>query len=171
MVFKGFKIILIGTESSGKTTLAADLADYYGLDFAPEFARGYLQQLREPYTYADVLNIAKGQKAIEKEGLKIFDTDLLVVKVWIQEKYKLKVDWIEKEISNYGNRLYLLCDYNIPYEYDKLREHPDLIDRERLYYKYKQLLRELNFSFLEVAGDPDERLKKSIHFIDSMVKM
>ncbi|MBO9660994.1 MAG: ATP-binding protein, partial [Chitinophagaceae bacterium] len=54
------KIVIIGPESTGKSTLAAQLAEHYETDWVPEFAREYLLSNGKEYTYEDLLTIAKG---------------------------------------------------------------------------------------------------------------
>jgi nicotinamide riboside kinase len=170
-VKNNIKIVLIGPESSGKTTLGKDLAEYYKVDLADEFARDYLDKNGPDYSFEDVLKIAEGQLELDKLDYQIYDTDLFVLKVWIAEKYGKTIDWIEKSISQYQNRIYLLCHYDIPYETDNLREHPNLDDRKRLHLTYKTLLKSSNHPFLEVNGSESERIKKSVNFIGSISKL
>ena len=55
------KIVVIGPESTGKSTLCEQLADHYKTQWVPEFARNYLLEIRRPYTYDDLLYIAEAQ--------------------------------------------------------------------------------------------------------------
>lgn len=78
------QIVILGPESTGKSTLAAQLADYYKTAWCPEFAREYLQERGTDYTYDDLLNIATGQLALEDNmmqqatnGHYFIDTDML----------------------------------------------------------------------------------------------
>ena len=66
------RIVLIGPESTGKTLLAGDLAERYGVPWAPEFAREYVEDRTQPLVYADVEAIARGQKAGEDATLAPF---------------------------------------------------------------------------------------------------
>ena len=59
------KIVIIGPESTGKSTLCEDLAAHYGTAWAPEYAREYLLTHGKAYQYNDLLTIAKGQLALE----------------------------------------------------------------------------------------------------------
>ncbi len=58
---KPFVITIVGPESSGKTTLARQLAGYYTCPLVPEYAREYLERLDRPYSEEDLFLIAKGQ--------------------------------------------------------------------------------------------------------------
>ena len=55
------KIVVIGPESTGKSTLCGYLADYYNTLWCPEFARQYLLDNGTTYTIDDLITIAKGQ--------------------------------------------------------------------------------------------------------------
>ena len=59
------KIVILGPESTGKSTLCKQLAQHYNSSWCAEFAREYLLQHGTSYTYDDLLTIAKGQVALE----------------------------------------------------------------------------------------------------------
>jgi len=58
---KQIRIAVTGPESTGKTTLAKQLAEHYRGQYIPEYAREYIENLQNPYTFADieVLQISK----------------------------------------------------------------------------------------------------------------
>ena len=60
------RIAITGPESTGKSTLARQLAEHYQTTWVPEFARVYLDQLGRPYEEGDLVSIAKGQLQAEK---------------------------------------------------------------------------------------------------------
>ena len=121
------KIVVIGPESTGKSTLSKSLAEYFKCPWVPEYAREYLEKLKGQYTYDDLLKIAKGQinkeeTAIKKtENLLICDTDLHVIKVWSQHKFGKVHSWVEQLITDRKYDLYLLTDIDIPWENDPQR--------------------------------------------------
>ena len=94
---KIIRIAITGPESTGKSSLAAELASHYNTVFAPEYAREYLELRKGIYEEDDLVEIAKGQikseKEIERSASRILfcDTELLVIKLWATHKYK-KVD-------------------------------------------------------------------------------
>ena len=167
-------IIITGPESTGKTTLTIALSDQLNISRVDEYAREYLAQLDGRYTLEDVKIMAKTQIKKEQEitlnttGHMVVDTNMLVYKVWIEEKYNLQLDWIEKEILKTKNDLYLLCDIDMIWEPDPLREHPDLEDRKRIFDIYHNYLITNNFNFKIISGNREERLKKSVEFIHEL---
>lgn len=166
------KFVITGPESTGKSTLTETLAKYYKVTWVKEYARDYLESLQLPYEFDDVLKMAKIQlqkEHAEKTDSYLFlDTDLTVFKVWIKEKYQQKVDWIEEEIKNSQNKIFFLCDIDIPWQEDPLREHPKLEDRQRIFNQYEDILKQNNFEYYIISGDFDTRLKKCTTLIDSI---
>ena len=61
------KIVVIGPESTGKSTLCEELARYFETNWCPEFAREYLLTNGTDYNFDDLLTIARGQIAMEDE--------------------------------------------------------------------------------------------------------
>lgn len=161
------KIILTGPESSGKTTLAQQLATHFQTEWLPEYGREYLNNLNRKYTESDLFEIAKGQFLKEEKALRnatiageqqvIFDTSFLVLKIWSMVKYNRCHPFILKQLKNQTNAVYILCGTEIEWKFDPLRENPD--DREALYSLYKEELESRNANFIEVNGSQEERLE------------
>ena len=165
------KVVVIGAESSGKTTLCEDLSKHFAIPYIPEFSRTYMEENGSDYTLEDVEKMAQGQLDLEdvfEQDLQIIDTNLYVYKIWIEEKYNTTIDWIEQEIVNRHYDHYLLCDFDIPYQEDEFREHPNKEDRQRLFNRYKELLEHDGCSFTTVSGSREERLEKSARVIDEI---
>jgi len=160
------KIALTGPESTGKSTLSKGLAAYFGALWTPEYARYYLNHLSRPYLPEDVLNIAKGQVQWEAvwekyaRGLLFCDTDLLVPKIWMEHKYGYCDPWIDKQLLLRNYDLCLLCNIDMPWEDDPLREHPN--EREILFEKYQVALEAMNANYIVISGKGEERLNQAI---------
>ena len=101
------KLILIGPESTGKTTLSIYLAKLYNFDLITEYSRIYLSKTSNSYSYEDLKKIAIQQNQIEKDNGSekiIMDTDLLTIKIWSEFKYGSCDPEIEKIISSYDRK-------------------------------------------------------------------
>lgn len=163
--------VLTGPESSGKTTLASTLANYWSAPLVAEQSRIYLEERSgDPefsYAQADLLAIARKQISVEQFALAeepeqlICDTDLLVLIVWSEVKYGNCDKWILDQFRqglDLGNRHYILCDWQIPWEADPLRENPD--DREKLFRLYQSRLTDFGIDYTAVSGSSMQRFKQ-----------
>lgn len=165
------KIIITGPESTGKTTLAQQLAQHYQTVWVPEYARDYIDQLNRKYEEDDLLEIAKGQVAREDEIVTkynperlVCDTSLLVLKVWSLVKYQRCHPWILEQLDQRKVDLYFLTYFDIPWEADPQREHPH--QREKLFQIYERELQ--NKPHLIVGGSREERMKTAVQAIDHL---
>jgi|SRR5437868_113328 NadR type nicotinamide-nucleotide adenylyltransferase len=171
------KIVVIGPESTGKSTLCKQLAEHYQTCWCPEFAREYLMEKKGKYNYEDLLNIAMGQLELEdtminlaKNKLYFIDTDMYVMKVWCEVAYEHCYSWILKQIAKRQYDLYLLCNIDLPWVKDELREYPDINIRKRLYKTYKDLMIHSNGKWAEISGSDTQRLQTAVSIINTVFK-
>ena len=174
---KIIKIVVIGPESTGKSTLCEALASHFHTIWCREYAREYLLQHGTDYTYDDLLTIAKGQLKLEEAAaatvvskhqqppILIIDTDMYVMKVWCEFVFGKCHQFILDEIVKRQYDGYLLCKPDLPWTKDALREYPDLQTREKLYHHYRDLLIEQNTSWFEVKGEGQERIQSAIDWV------
>ena len=114
------RIVITGAESTGKTTLAHALADYYAEPSTQEFVRSYVKQLDRKLCAKDLDPIAHGQLNAEDDGLKqarrlvIHDTNLLSSMIYAKHYFDVELDWVEKRFRERNYSLYLLCLPDIP---------------------------------------------------------
>jgi NadR type nicotinamide-nucleotide adenylyltransferase len=170
-------IVIIGPESTGKSTLCSQLAEHYNTVWCPEFAREYLLERGMDYTYADLLNIAHGQVGLEetlKESVTndyyFIDTDMYVMKVWCEVVFQNCHTWILKQVARRQYDLYLLCYPDLPWVEDGLREYPDEAFRLRLYKIYKDILINSGTHWAEITGTDIQRLQMAASIINSLFK-
>lgn len=168
------KIVVLGPESTGKSTLCAHLAAHYKTVWCPEFAREYLTEKGAGYRYEDLLTIAMGQIELEEvlqseaKNYYFLDTDMYVMKVWCEVVFAKCHPWILKQIALRRYDLYLLCDIDLPWVPDKLREYPDRSFREKLFKMYKDLLINDNTNWTIISGTGPARLQTAISIIDTV---
>lgn len=136
------RVVLTGSESTGKTLLARELAEYYGAELAPEFVREFALAAGRDIRFDDTEQIARSQIAIEDEHaalasqLLIQDTDLLSTMVYSRHYFGACVPWIQKAARDRRPDLYLLMDIDVPWVRDGVR------DRETRREEMQQLFRD-----------------------------
>ncbi len=170
------KIALFGPESTGKTTLAKQLADYYETEWVPEFARDYLQEKWEENQHIcvadDMMPIAYGQTALENEKLAkankylFCDTNLMVTKVFSEMYYGFCDPLLNEAALKHEYDLFFLTDIDVPWEKDDIRDTPE--GRETVFSVFKQTLIDTKKPFITLSGDKETRLAKATAIIDSL---
>ncbi len=168
------KIVIIGGESTGKSTLCEHLAMHYKTSWVKEFAREYLETLGRDYVETNLLEIAKGQLALEKKigtaanQFLFCDTDLHVIKVWSDYKYGRCDSFILHKIAKQKQDAYIITSPDFPWKEDPLREHPEPKLREYFFELYKAIVLKTGLPYCIVSGNEVERMKKATFFLDDL---
>ncbi|MDR7369289.1 DUF4301 family protein [Flavobacterium aquidurense] len=170
------KIALFGPESTGKTTLAKQLAEYYETQWVPEFARDYLQEKWEENQHIcvadDLLPIAYGQVALENKKLSsakkylFCDTNLMVTKVFSEMYYGFCDSLLNEAALEHEYDLFFLTDIDVPWEKDDIRDSP--VGRESVFSVFKQTLIDTKKPFITLSGDKKSRLAKASTIINNL---
>jgi nicotinamide riboside kinase len=166
------RIVITGPECTGKSTLAAGLAAHYNTAYIPEYAREYIEGISRPYTFDDVVHIAEKQVMEEKSyalkasGILFYDTYLIITKVWFSVVYNRVPVWIDDVLRQKHIRLFLLCDTDIPWVPDKVRENGGEM-RERLFRMYRQEIEKYGFPYSVIRGEGSRRLQNGIEAVES----
>jgi len=173
------KIVLFGPESTGKTTLSEDLAEYFNAPMVKEYMREYLQEVwdaeKRICERRDMIPIAKGQMEIENrlsknaDDLLICDTNLLELKVYSEAYYQGYCDpQLLKHALNNHYDLYFLTYIDVPWTQDDLRDKPH--DRERMFQRFHNTLEQHQKPYFILKGSREERLKSAVKKIDQLIK-
>ncbi|TGL20001.1 ATPase [Leptospira yanagawae] len=166
------RIVLTGSESVGKTTLAKKLADHFETNWIPEFAREYLEQKPTPMDETDFLPIAKGHLLSEIEaaktsnGILFLDTDLLTTKVYLERYYRSEIPWLTERALGLQYDASLFLDIDIPWEKDKLRDLGE--EREEMKTRFLRAMEEAKRDFYMIKGDFLEREKLAIEYVNQI---
>ncbi|MGF2413841.1 AAA family ATPase [Ferruginibacter sp.] len=184
------KVVILGPESTGKSTLCEQLAAHYNTMWVKEYAREYLLKNGTDYTFENLLTIAQGQVVGEQlivdswsltERISteqrtsninqpiFIDTDMYVMKVWCEFVFEKCHHWILNRIVERKYDLYLLCNIDLPWVKDELREYPDLKSREELYHHYKDIMVNQNVPWVDISGGYEKRLQSAIAAIDKII--
>jgi len=174
------KFVILGPESTGKSTLCKSLAAHYQSAWCEEYAREYLLKFGTSYTPTDLLKIARGQLKIEeittksliesnKNPILFIDTDMYVMKVWSEYVFGECDFFILDTIVKQKYDGYLLCNIDLPWIKDELREYPDEKPRQELFAIYKDILINQSTPWALISGNDAERTQAAIKSIDQMM--
>jgi NadR type nicotinamide-nucleotide adenylyltransferase len=151
-------VVVTGSECTGKTTLARELAARFAAPCSPEFAREYLERKGVSLVADDVEPIARGQVAAEDAAsasvpdVVIKDTDLVSTVVYAHHYYGACPAWIERAAEARLGDLYLLLHPDVPWVEDGLqRDRPD--GRALLHGLFRQRLSALGARVVDITGD------------------
>jgi len=175
---RGISVVTVtGSECTGKTTLARDLARHFDTVWVPEFARDYLDRKTAttglPLDASDVEPIGRGQIAVEDrgiaaaKGLVILDTDLLSTMVYARHYYGACPAWIEQATRDRRADLYLLCDIDVPWVPDRARDRPHM--REHMHALFVEALETLGARYVTIRGGWDERFAVAMEATASVI--
>lgn len=182
------KIVIIGPESTGKSTLCQELAEHFETIWCPEYAREYLLINGTDYSFQDLLTIAKGQIALEEQladkleqraaplleqdyDIPYFiDTDMSVMKVWCEFVFNKCHPFIEEQLTKRKVDHYFLCQPDLPWVKDQLREYPDLATREKLFTIYRNWLENQSVPWTLIQGKDVERMRLAVHAVNRILE-
>jgi NadR type nicotinamide-nucleotide adenylyltransferase len=166
------RVVLTGSESTGKTTLAGRLARYYNAELVPEFVRGYAEAKGGIIDFDDHGPIARGQMALEDEhiarttGLVVQDTDLLSTVVYCEHYFGQCPQWIRDAAAARRPDLYLLCEIDIEWVHDGVRDRGHM--REAMQELFRDAVRQSGIAAATITGDFGERLPRAVDAIDAL---
>ncbi len=175
------RVCVAGAESSGTTTLSQDLASHYHTVWVPEYGRLYTERLKasgiRTFTYQwrteEFVHIAEQQQADEDRlasqanQVLICDTDALATCIWHQ---RYLGTW-SKEVEEIANRrrydLYLLTDYDIPFESDGVRDGQHI--RPWMTKRFTEEFTHRGLPWVLIKGTREERLTRAIEEVDRLL--
>lgn len=172
------RIAIFGTESTGKSALAAALADHFGEPCALEYVREFWERRCGDISAWDLATIARGQIANEEEAvlaakqLVICDTDLLTNVLWADVLYGGRIsDWVRDaaEARSRQYALYLFCEPDLPWEPDPQRVFSDTATWLDSAEKCRAVLTERKLPFVSVRGAGPARVRGAIDAVERLL--
>lgn len=152
-----FKVGIIGPEASGKSTLARYLAKRYHALLVSEYARTYVEQKgTTDVSYDELCEIARYQihemTAINSQPsddceVVLFDTELIVTKVWFEYAFGCVPEWLNEALRAYPMDVYLLTSPDLPWRQDGARYNGSDAMRQELFRRYEQEIQALDIPY------------------------
>ena len=156
------RVVIFGTESTGKTRLAQKLAAHFGEPWSPEHVRDYWDRQGGKITAGDLDAIARGQMANEETAtararrVVFCDTDLLTCTLWDDLLFPGHCPpWARAaaERRAQATHLVLLCAADVPFAPDPQRCFPDDASRDGAARIWRSALTSRRLPFVEIHGD------------------
>lgn len=159
------KVVVTGSESTGKTELASALGAAFAAPVSREFVREFALRKDGPLDFGDHGPIARGQMAAEDDAIQrardlvILDTDLVSTVVYCEHYFGRAPEWIVEEARRRAGGLYLLLAPDVPWMPDGVRDRGGR--REEMHRLFRDRLTSLALPFVEIRGMWDERLDRA----------
>jgi NadR type nicotinamide-nucleotide adenylyltransferase len=166
------RVVLTGSESTGKTTLAESVARHYDAALVPEFVRGFAESRGGVIEFTDHGPIARGQMALENDFIAhggdvlVQDTDLLSTVVYCRHYFGRCPEWIESAAAARRPDLYLLCEIDVPWVADGVRDRGDR--RDEMQSLFRDAVHASGARTVVLQGEAASRLAAAISAIDSL---
>ncbi|MGW1895186.1 AAA family ATPase [Streptomyces sp. NPDC002004] len=190
------RVVVLGAESTGTTTMARALAEHYrrrggvwaDTRWVPEYGRDHSEQklaaLRAEHPGAqwedvafaseDFPVIAERQNRREdrcaRRGSPVLfcDTDSFATTVWHERYMGGRNPLVEDIADRVAHHLWLLTDHEgVPFEDDGLRDSPEL--RPWMTERFRAELTRTGRTFLTLSGTHEERLATAVTAVDALI--
>jgi NadR type nicotinamide-nucleotide adenylyltransferase len=173
------KVVLTGSESTGKTELARRLGEHFDAPVSVEYVRAYADEKDGKLEFADHGPIARGQIAAEDAAIAlvqqgsagavvILDTDLVSTIVYCEHYFGRSPPWIEEQAKGRAGTLYLLMRPDVPWVADEVRDRGDR--RIEMHELFRSKLGEFGLDYIEVGGDGEQRFRTAVEAIRDVVR-
>jgi nicotinamide riboside kinase len=166
------RVVLTGSESTGKTMLAARLAEHFGAALVAEFLRPYALRKGAALEFDDQEPTARGQMALEDEQttldppLIVQDTDLLSYIVYSDHYFGKRLGWLDAEAHARRPDLYLLCEIDVDWIADGVRDRAHM--REAMQQYFRDAVAASGAPSVRITGSWHERFRQAVDAIDSL---
>jgi NadR type nicotinamide-nucleotide adenylyltransferase len=169
------KVVLTGSESTGKTAVARALGAHFGAPVSSEYVREFVEQKGKGAVidFADHGPIARGQMAAEDaaigsaKDLVILDTDLVSTVVYCDHYFGRTPEWIENEARARVGDLYLLMRPDIQWIADGVRDRPER--RDEMHALFRRQLDTYGLRVVEISGDWNARLTRATSAVEEIL--
>lgn len=167
------RVCVFGPESTGKTTLARDLAKHFDTVWVGEFARGLLDHKGGRCDPTDIELIARGQPAAEdalaRQANRVLfcDTDVVTTTIWAELLFGGCPEWVVQVADERTYDLYLLLDVDVPWVDDSQRHLPH--QRREFFDRCEHALRNRGRPYRVIRGDWAERFAVAVDAVNGVL--
>lgn len=172
------RVLIFGPESTGKTTLARQLAEHFQTNWVAEWARELIESQGNVIDEEDIPAIVAGQIEREEEAalscnrLLFCDTDVVTTTIYARHFYGRCAPWVQRladeRIGRYD--LILFCETDIPWQQDPQRDAQHAQPEFRSYFRalFEAELRSRRLPFEIVRGSGEERVRNAVRLVEAI---
>ncbi|MED1793103.1 multifunctional transcriptional regulator/nicotinamide-nucleotide adenylyltransferase/ribosylnicotinamide kinase NadR [Brevibacillus nitrificans] len=173
------KVVVVGTESCGKSTLTRYLAKLYNTVFVEEYGRTVCEEVggcETILTEEFYPHIAYGHKMKEYEAIKqankvlFVDTEAVVTQFYSELYTGRTFSVLDQVAKEQQYDLWLYMEPDVPWVDDGLRVHGENLVRHENNEKLKRMLRERHIAYVSIAGSYHERLQQATDHVDALLQ-
>jgi HTH-type transcriptional regulator, transcriptional repressor of NAD biosynthesis genes len=171
------RVVVLGAESTGSTTLATALAQHYGTLWVPEYGRAYTDERGGPqqaWRSDEFTLIAERQFELERQAidrvptpLLVCDTDVLATALWHERYVGTVSPTLEAMAAAHRPVAYILTGDEIAFVQDGTRDGEHI--REGMQQRFRDELAAQPVPWVEVRGTVDERLAAACAAIEPLL--
>ena len=170
------RVVIIGSESSGTTTLARALAEHYHTVWVPEYGRTYSEgrlHSNQPWRSDEFIHIAIEQTRMEDalamlaNEVLICDTDAFATSIWHERYMGTPSNEVKAIVASRNYDLYVVTDANIPFAQDDIRDGESF--RQWMQGRFVEELSKSSTPMIVVSGPHEERFAAAVKRIDEIL--
>lgn len=169
------RVVVLGAESTGTTTLAEELAAHFGVPCVPEYGREWTDArpggIESAWQSVEFDLVAAQQARLEDDAarrsprpLLLCDTDVLATAVWHERYVGSRSPTVEGLARTRVPALYLLTSPDIPFVQDGMRDGEHL--RSWMTDRFREVLGDQPAPWVEVSGSREARLAAGIRAVE-----
>lgn len=173
------RVCVLGAESTGKTTLCADLAARLDAPFVPEFGRWYTEAMPDPrrytWTHDDFVTIARTQNRFEDDAARwvhpvlVCDTNAFTTMVFEEEYLGAASPEVCALAEARRYDAFVLCDPHTPFADDRTTGLRRRQARERMHARYEEHARASGVPVIQAEGSREVRVATVLELAASLV--
>jgi len=172
------KVVIVGTESCGKSTLVKNLATLYNTNYVEEYGRTFYEELggcKDITMAEDYQLIAYQHKVDEFNALKnankvlFVDTEAIVTQYYLKAYLNERDALLTRIANNQKYDLWIFLEPDVKWVDDGTRTFGEQHVREQNNDDLKYMLRYMGVQYITIKGNYNERITKAINYVDNLL--
>lgn len=165
------KVVLLGTESTGKTTLTSRLAAHFNAGSVLEAGRDLIADSNE-FTLDDLYAVARAhadainRASVADKPLVFIDTDIYITLSYGEFAFNEVLEIDDEIFTANKATLYLYLNNDVPYFQDGTRLSE--ADRNQLDFSHRWILEKYGVRYEEISGNWDERFEQAVKLVNEL---